>query len=104
LEDALKVKRGTLAPEKARVIEVTDALVDSGATGLLLPKRYIQQLGLDQVRSKIAMEVGGKVSIPIYSSVRSTLNGRDCPLDVGEISDDLPVLIGQTNCISVPVR
>jgi hypothetical protein len=33
--------------------------------------------------------------MPMYSVVRLTIQGRECSLDVGEISDDLPVLIGQ---------
>lgn len=31
----------------------------------------------------------------MYSAVRLTLAGRECALDVGEIADHLPVLIGQ---------
>ena len=33
--------------------------------------------------------------LPIYSSVRLTVQDRDCTLDVGEIGDEFPVLIGQ---------
>jgi hypothetical protein len=31
----------------------------------------------------------------MYSAVRLTIQGRDCTLDVGEIGDEFPVLIGQ---------
>jgi hypothetical protein len=31
----------------------------------------------------------------MYATVRLTIQGRECALDVGEIADDLPVLIGQ---------
>jgi hypothetical protein len=33
--------------------------------------------------------------MPLYSVVRLTIQGRECALDVGEIADELPVLIGQ---------
>ena len=31
----------------------------------------------------------------MYSSVQLTVEGRDCRVDVAELSDDCPVLIGQ---------
>jgi len=31
----------------------------------------------------------------VYRAARLTIQGRDCILDVTEIGDDLPVLIGQ---------
>jgi predicted aspartyl protease len=88
-------ERGSLAADQVRSIEVTDALVDTGASGLLLPKRLIAQLGLRQFRIQQARGIGDEVPMPMYSVVRLTIQGRECSLDVGEISDDLPVLIGQ---------
>lgn len=32
-------ERGLLAPEQVRAVDVPDALVDTGATGLLVPSR-----------------------------------------------------------------
>lgn len=86
---------GELAPEKVRTVEVADALVDTGAWGLLLPKRYIEQLGLRRVYTRQAEGIGGKATIPMCSPVRLTIQGRDCTMDVGEIADDMPVRIGQ---------
>jgi hypothetical protein len=31
----------------------------------------------------------------VYGTVQLTIQGRDCPLDVGEASDEFPVLIGR---------
>ena len=35
------------------------------------------------------------MSVPFYSAVRLTVEGRYCTLDVGEIDDQFPVLVGQ---------
>ena len=95
LEDLFAVHKGLIKPEEVRSVEVTDALVDTGASTLLMPKRLIAQLGLRYLRTRPGRGLGGSVSIPMHSLVRLTIEGRDCPLEVGEIDDQFPVLIGQ---------
>ena len=95
LIDIADRNRGLLPADRVRSIEMTDALVDTGASGLLLPKRLIAQLGLQQFSTRNARGIGGKVPMPLFSVVRLTIQGRECALDVGEIADELPVLIGQ---------
>ena len=51
LEDLFEVERGQLTDDQVRRIEVHDAIVDTGATTLLLPKRMIAALGLKPLRS-----------------------------------------------------
>ncbi len=46
LEDLYQVDRGSLPADQVRRVEVTDALVDTGATILSMPKRLIDHLGL----------------------------------------------------------
>src|SRR5437870_6367950 len=81
--------------DHVRFVEVTDALVDTGATGLLVPKRLVAHLGLRLFRTREARGLGGYLQLRMYSAVRLTIQGRDCAMDVGEISDDFPVIIGQ---------
>jgi clan AA aspartic protease len=95
LKDVLDVQAGTLTPDKIRTIEVTDALVDTGATTLSLPKRMIEQLGLLPVRTRRARTSAGPVTVQIHGTVRVTIMDRDCPTDVIELPDDCPALIGQ---------
>lgn len=95
LEDVFNADKGSLPPEQVRRVEVTDALVDTGATGLLVPKKYIAQLGLRAYRTRQARGIGGNVALQMYSAVRLTIQGRDCTVDVAEIGDDFPILIGQ---------
>jgi predicted aspartyl protease len=95
LEDLWEVKKGTRRPEDVRRVEVTDALVDTGAKMLSLPRRYIEQLGLEYFETRFAQTTGGRQPFDIYRLVQLTLMERQCPLDVAALSDDCPVLIGQ---------
>src|SRR5262249_33124961 len=95
LEDLFNTEKGLLPADQVRLVEVSDALVDTGATGLLMPKRMIAALGLRPFRTQQARGLGGAVPLPMYSAVRLTIKGRECTLDVGEIPDDFPVIIGQ---------
>ena len=95
IEDLWAVTRGLLPPEQARKIEVSDALVDTGATLLSLPTRLIQQLGLGRVSTKRVIASSGPTEAGMYGAVRLTIMGRSCTMDVLEVPDDVPVLIGQ---------
>jgi predicted aspartyl protease len=95
LADVFFAEKGLLPAEQVRRLEVQDAVVESGATTLLLPKRMITALGLKPLRTRRSRGLGGEFLLPVYGTVRLTIQGRDCPLDFGEISDEFPVLIGQ---------
>ena len=94
-EDLWSVKRGLLLPDQVRRIDVSDALVDTGATLLSLPTRLIQQLGLGRVSSKRVTSSIGVSEAGVYDAVRLTIMGRSCTMDVMEVPDTVPVLIGQ---------
>lgn len=93
--DLIKLQEGALLPDKVRSVEIPDALVDTGATLLSLPRRYIKQLGLTRHRTRTARTAAGIVSFGIYEPVRLTVQKRDCYVEVAEIPDECPVLIGQ---------
>ena len=95
LDDLTSERLGQLPSANVRRVEVADALIDSGATELLMPKHLIAHLGLMPLRVRNAKTAGGVVSMQVYRAARLTVQGRDCILDVTEIGDDLPVLIGQ---------
>jgi predicted aspartyl protease len=95
LEDLWAVKRGLLTPEQARRIIVPDALVDTGATLVSLPTRLIQRLGLAKTGSKRVTSSIGLAESAMYEAVRLTIQGRSCTMDVMEVPDTVPVLIGQ---------
>ncbi len=95
LEDLYNSNRGDLAADRVRAVDVADALIDTGATGLLAPRSMIAQLGLSPLRVRPARTIAGHIDVPIYRAVRLTVQGRDCISDVGEIADGFPLVIGQ---------
>jgi predicted aspartyl protease len=95
LDDLLRAERGDISRDAVRRVEVDDALVDTGAVMLSLPKRYIAQLGLRPYKTRRVRTVGGIVDTNIYAIVKLHVQGREFNGDVAEIPDDCPVLIGQ---------
>lgn len=93
--DLHMVDLGLLKPDEVRTIEVTDALVDTGASGLSMPKSMIEKLGIKPVRMRTAVTSAGVVKVGMYGPVKLTIQGRDCPTDVTELPEECPVLIGQ---------
>lgn len=95
LEDVWKARRGELPIEQVRRLVIDDALVDTGATTLSLPTNVIRQLGLlPRYTKRVTSSIGiGETSM--YDAVRLTIQGRDCTVDVMEVPDEVPVLIGQ---------
>jgi predicted aspartyl protease len=95
LGDLFMMNRGDLPPGGVRTIEVDDALVDTGASGLSMPKSMIERLGLYPLRTRTAITSAGVVNVGVYGTVRLTIQGRDCPMDVTEVPEECPVPIGQ---------
>ena len=95
LKDLWDAERDLLPPEKVRRITVKDALVDTGATLLSLPTRLIRELGLTPRRTRRVISSTGATEATVYEAVRLTIQDRDCTVDVIEVPDDVPVLIGQ---------
>ena len=69
--------------------------MDSGAAGLMIPTRLLGQLGLRPTESRPGRTVGGPITVQKYEAVRLTIQGRNCVVEVHEIPDPNPVLIGQ---------
>jgi len=95
IEDVLKAEGGEIGHDKIRRVEVEDALVDTGAVMLSMPRRLIAQLGLKPFRKRQVRTVGGIVQTTLYRAVQLIVQGREFTCDVAEIPDDCPVLIGQ---------
>jgi predicted aspartyl protease len=94
LFDIEEVFKGRISEDQVRRLDVYDAKVDTGATSVSLPKRLIAQLGLRQLRTGRARTAGGLTTFGIYSPVRLTVQGRDCTVEVAELPDECPPLIG----------
>jgi predicted aspartyl protease len=95
LEDLFRVAQGGMAADQVRRVEVREALVDTGATMLSLPSRWIDQLGLKRYKTRRVRTTSGVVQTAVCEAVRLTVQGRDCVVEVSEVPDDCPTLIGQ---------
>ncbi len=94
LKDLILAEAGIIKSEEVRQIVVEDAIVDTGATRLALPKRLIEQLGLTPVGSKRARTTNGTVLRTVYSTVAFTVLERMGTMLVTGLPDDVPVLVG----------
>ena len=84
-----------IANDEVRRIAVSDALVDTGATVLSLPKKLIKQLGLRKFgERRVTTSVGVRMA-NLFGPVLLTIQGRSCTVDVSEVANSVPVLIGQ---------
>jgi predicted aspartyl protease len=84
-----------------RTVLIPDAVVDSGATFLSLPSRYIKQLGLIPFPGKMpAQTTNGYVERSFYGGALLSIGDRYATIDVIESPDDLPALIG---CIPLEI-
>jgi hypothetical protein len=95
LKDLWDVERGQMPAERARRIVVSDALVDRGASLISLPTRMIRQLGLGKTGTRRVTSSVGPAEADLYEAVRLTIQNRWCTMDVLEVPDTVPVLIGQ---------
>jgi predicted aspartyl protease len=93
--DKYQVHQGKMPADQVRRVEVTDAMVDTGATTLSMPKRLIAQLGLVPLRTRTARTAGGLATLHLYGGAHVVVQGRECTCDVIELPDECPVLIGQ---------
>ena len=95
LNDLILVRAGHKKADEVRVLEVENALVDTGAAMLSLPKSLIKKLGLQKFTSRRMRTAKGSVMANIYDAVRLTIQGRDCTIDVSQVAEGCPALIGQ---------
>ena len=94
ISDSLNAQAGTLSPDLVRTVSVPNALVDTGAKLLGLPKRLISQLGLEKFDTVPATTSAGEVRCNVFRAVWLTVEGRRCTVDVAEVPDSCPALVG----------
>ena len=95
IENLYALEKSEIGLDQVRVIDVDNAVVDTGATMLSLPKGLIRQLGLKRLRTRHAKTTAGVQELAIYGTVQLTVQDRDCRVDVAELPEECPPLIGQ---------
>lgn len=95
VEDLWAARKGKLSRDKVRKFVIPDALVDTDASTSALPIRVIRQLGLKKVKERPLHVAIGYGTLSVYDVVQFTIQGRDGKLEVIEVPDGNPALIGQ---------
>lgn len=94
MSDRYDAKRGMISSEQVRRFTIPNAVVDTGATFLSLPARVIRELGLSKVYTKRVTTSRRPADADVYSAIWLTIQGRSCTLDVMEVPDSVPALVG----------
>ncbi len=93
-EDDVLERRGFIEDKEVRQIHLQDVLMDTGATTLCLPKRYIEQLGLISTRRVAVATASGISERGIYQNVKVQLGGRETVVECVELPNDADPLLG----------
>ena len=94
--DTARVRMGEIPATAVRSVELPDALVDTGATTLALPATLVQRLGLDGPTAvKRSRNPTGEHQARMFGPARLWIEDRDMVLDVLEVADGCPALVGQ---------
>ena len=91
--DVQKAAEGLIRESEVRTVEI-EALVDTGATHVCLPKAAIEELGLpfhEEVRVRTA---NGRADRRTFKGAEIELLGRSFLMEVMENHEDTPPLIG----------
>ena len=91
LKDLFLAEAGVIPEENVRQLTIEDALVDTGATRLSLPKPIIDQLSLAPVGNARTMTANGIASRTIYSAVEFTVLERKGNIQVTDLPANAPV-------------
>jgi clan AA aspartic protease len=93
--DRVRARDGRLDPGLVRALEV-DALVDTGATMLVLPADVVAALGLPELRSVEAVLADGGIRlVPVVADLAIEILGREMTCDALVMPPGSTPLIGQ---------
>ena len=93
--DLAKARDGLIGPEQIRTVEV-EALVDTGATTLVLPEDVVAALGVHEIRRVRTRVADGSVhAVPMVGDLRIELVGREMTCDAVVMPAGTTPLIGQ---------
>jgi predicted aspartyl protease len=95
LNDLWAAKKGQIPLSEARSVTVPEALIDTGAVLLSLPTSLIRQLGIEKETTRRMITSAGPRDANVYDVVRLTIQDRFCTVEVLEVPDGVPTLIGQ---------
>ena len=71
-----------------------EAIVDTGATLLGLPRRMVEEFGLTYSREVKARTTNGTVTRRVYKAAEISIGDRSATVEILELDDDFPPLVG----------
>jgi len=92
--DEFKVKSGLIKQEEIRKLEIDDVLIDTGATTLALPAKYLKQLGCEVLKTVAVSTATGISERRIYGDVKVKLLERETVCECIELPDEAMPLLG----------
>ena len=93
--DEEKAIEGLIEPDRVRSVEI-EALVDTGATMLVLPADVVRELGLRHKGTRPVRYANGKIApVPWVSGVKLEVLGRDAVFDALVEAEGTTALMGQ---------
>ena len=95
MNDRANVEAGVLRPDQVRTLEI-EALVDTGATNLVLPADVVEVLGVRELgRRKVRYADGRVEEIPWVGNLMIEILGREMQGEALVIAAGQTALIGQ---------
>lgn len=91
--DVQKAAEGEIEPSGVRSIEV-EAMVDTGAAYVCLPREHIEQLGLLFLQNVSVLTANGQVTRRTFMSALVELHGRKHVAEIMENDEQTPPLVG----------
>jgi len=92
--DEILSEEKVISKDKIRSCSIEDVLIDTGATTLALPARYIAQLGLKFMKTVAVSTATGISERKIYQNVKVRLMERETICECIELPDDTQPLLG----------
>lgn len=92
--DEVRLRDGTISPEQVRSVELTNVLVDTGATNLCLPLKTVEQLGLTPLREVGLTLATGFARANLYEDAKISLLGRSGTFECIGLPDSDHGLLG----------
>jgi predicted aspartyl protease len=92
--DEILSEENVIGKDKIRSCSIEDVFIDTGATTLALPARYIAQLGLKLMKTVAVSTATGISERKIYQNVKVKLMERETICECIELPDDTQPLLG----------
>jgi len=93
-QDITRAEVNAIQAASIRETIIENVIVDTGATTLCLPKKYIEHLGLPLSREVVVSTPTGEYVTKMYNNALLKIEGREALVEIIELHDDARPLLG----------